>query len=759
MKAKWNWDLHSLAGAERIPAFREELTKLARNGTKSGAALGVAAVVLFLAISVLTGKALTLTHGAPGLVVWDKLFYVLAGAIVFVVAGRLTLRSARVLVAVLVLAASGATLIDDVSGGDISFAPGYLIIIYLLAVGTVPYRPKQTAALGLGITLVLYAAVVGLPALISVPEVRPIRSHYAYMSLVTMLLSGISWLLYKNHVAQFFSRREAERLRDQLKKSEEAKDRFFANLSHEFRTPLTLLRGPLEDVAEGRYGETDARLLNRLQDMRMQVHRLRQLVDQLLDLSKLEAGRMRLRVREYDLAVLARRSVELFRAHAEMNGIDLQLEICEEPLPVWFDLEKMEMVTGNLLSNAFKFTQPGGAIRIRISQDHADDGDAAVLSVRDNGRGIAPDVLPVVFNRFESVPGNGSGYASTGIGLAFVKEVVERHGGAVTASSEQGFGAEFTVRLRLGNEHFSRDDLMQSTDASIGWSPSMGVGEMDTAFDRTAAVVDDQTPHILLVEDDAAVLAYIVELLSVSYRIDTAADGADALRFAQEKQPDLVVADVALPGLDGVSLCKAIKEDPLLAAIPIILLTAHAEENDKLAGLKARADAFLTKPFSSTELLVTVENLIEVRKLLQNRVRVPEWMAAKTPNIPSHDAEFLGRVQRVIDARMGDSQFGVEWLSNDVGLSSRQLQRRIQSLTRLTAAGFIKSMRMEAAARLLRDTDLHVGEVARAVGYDDANYFSRIFRQAHGTSPSEYVKDATKTAENCDDSLFPSSLS
>lgn len=739
------------ASAERDSEFRAVLTRLARNGTWVGAALGIAAVLLFVGIHVVVlGNTPGWSYGDDVVALWDKAILVGLCGLTLGLAHRVGLRGARLLVALIVAAAAFASVADDVVAGDTSFTPGYLTFMYLLAVTAVPYRPAQTLLLGAALTVTLFVALEAVPVVFGLLPVKQIKGHYVYMLIITVLLCGVSGLLYGRRYGQYRARREAEKLRAQVQALEAAKSRFFANLSHEFRTPLTLILGPVEDALAGRYGALPEPMRRRLYEMQVQAQRLRRLIDDLLDLAKLEAGRMPLWATAHDLGAFVEQQAGLFQSAAERKDITLHVEVPEPPITAWFDAAKLEHVLANLLANALKHTPAGGTIRVRLDREEEEEATRARLAVRDSGEGIAPEVLDVIFDRFAGAGHAREGQASTGIGLALVKEVVERHGGTVTATSEPGFGAEFTVHLPLGPDHFAPEDLADAdippTSVPPAVHPTSEPG-MDRVvpenLDLDAPPEAKDGPLVLIADDDASVRTYLRDLLTPHYQVLEAEDGTDALALARAHRPALIVSDVMMPGLDGFALCQQVKRDEHLASVPVVLLTARAEEAARLEGLKTGADAYLAKPFSSEELLLIAENLIAVRRLLQERVKVPDWMATKAPAVPSHDAEFLDRVQHVIGEHIGDSDFGVEWLASEVGLSARQLQRRLQALTDLTAASFIKAMRLEHAAMLLAESDLQVQEVADAVGYADANYFSRLFRQAYGMPPSEYAKEQT----------------
>lgn len=729
--------LARLRAARRDAGFREELSRLARLGARVGSGLGVAAVVLFVGIHVaVLGKTPRWSYAEGAVVLWDKA--VLVGLCLGIagVAPRLGLGTARALVAALVVVGAAASVADDVAAGSTSFSAGFVTFMYLLAVVAVPYRPGQTAALGGVLTGVTYLVFRLAPAVTGAPVVVEEPGHYVYLSIVTILLSGVSGLLYLTRYGQYRSRREAEALAERVQVAEAAKGRFFTNVSHEIRTPLTLILGPVRDALSGHYGPLSGRLRERLSGVDEQARQLRDLVDQILDVSKLEAGAMPLRVREHDLGALVRRQASQFRSAVERRGGTLYVETPDDPVEVWVDAERLERVLSNLLSNAVKHTPADGAVRVRVRLESAE----AVLSVRDAGAGIEPETLSVVFDRFASV--GGTGQASTGIGLALVKEIVERHGGRVEVESEPGFGAEFTVRLPLGTAHLAPEDIaLPASEAPpaaphLDRPPSAPEADLDPEADRAAP---PDAPAVVVAEDNDAVRAYLVDLLGADYRVIEAADGADAWARVQEHRPALVVSDVMMPEIDGLDLCARIRGDDALASTPVLLLTARADEEARLDGWRSGADAYLAKPFSGDELLAIAEHLVWVRQRLRDRVRVPDWLAPGAVEVADPDAAFLERVHGVVADHLGDSGFGVDRLAAEVGLSARQLQRRLKVSTRLTAAAYVRAVRLEQAARLLRETGAQVQEVARAVGYEDADHFARLFRQVHGVPPSEFA--------------------
>ena len=402
----------------------------------------------------------------------------------------------------------------------------------------------------------------------------------------------------------------------------------------------------------------------------------------------------------------------------------------------------------NLFSNALKFTPEEGRVRVVVQEVVGEEGAFAEIRVRDTGPGIPPDELPHIFDRFYQVDGSTTReHEGTGIGLSLAKELVALHQGTIAVESEVDFGTTFIVRLRLGTEHLDAEDL----DVTRGDEEAVGDGlDSDTLrgvterliSDEPEPVLPDDASTILIVEDNADVRAYLKRRLAPYYHIAEAADGEAGLAKAHEVKPALVISDVMMPRMDGYDLCRALKADDALSAIPVILLTAKADEQSQIEGLETGADDYIAKPFSAEVLLARVENLIEIRRQLRERFGETFWVRPGDIEITSADAAFLEQVRAVVEAHLGDHQFSVLWLADEVALSRRQLDRRVRWLTRLTASGFIRMMRLERAAQLLKQQAGNVSEVAYAVGFRDVQHFSKLFHQTFGVSPSDYTKNS-----------------
>jgi len=738
-------------------AFKATLAQLAGTGLQWGGVLGITGILILILVNWgLLARPVSWWYPAANavdaLVLWDKTMVLVAcgGAVALGRAGcRLAIgRMAGVGLAGAIVSVS---LVHDAYRGILSVE--YLILVYLLVVIVVPYRPWQALLLGVGITGLYYGiGYVGVPGTAAAQPGLVTPGHLVRMGFTTIVLTGVSALLLSGRYQQHRARQRAEHLHDQVAALERAKSRFFADVSHEFRTPLTLLLGSVREALDGRLGDVPDALQERFGMMEGQARRMKRLVNQLLELSTLDEGRMPLAMREYDLAALTKRVTAPFRPWAEEEGLSFQVEMETDSLNVWVDVERYEHILANLLSNAIKYTPEGGTVRVRVQRS----GDHAEISVRDTGPGLPESIRKRIFDdeqspipvRPEAETGSAGEVADPwigmGIGLAHARALVRRHHGHLTVESEPGFGTELTVRLPLGREHVTEADEADPDEAVAVEDRAVDVDLWRDPSASGAAVSPDSVPadaaEVLVVDDEAEMRGYLQALLSPNYRVTTVATGADALDSLRENPPDLVISDVAMPEMDGVDLCRRIRADDQLRPLPVILLTGRQEAEARLSGIEAGADAYVPKPFDPAELEARIENLIEIRRLLQDRVRVPDWMKPTEASISSDEAEFLERLNAVVDEHVGNSNFGVDWLADEMDLSTRHLRRRLKEVTRLSPAGFIRTRRLQHAAALLEEGADTVKEVASAVGYRDPNYFSRLFREAFGCSPTAYAE-------------------
>lgn len=536
-------------------------------------------------------------------------------------------------------------------------------------------------------------------------------------------------------------RRQIEAQAARLRELDDAKSRFFAGVSHEFRTPLMLTRGLVQDVLDGVRGPVPAPARAELERALLHADRLEELIAQILDLSKLEVGAVRLERRMVDLTALARRLVDAFAPLAERTGVALRVDAPAAPVVLPADAEALVKVVTNLLSNACRHTPRGGRVTLRL----AGDDDAVRLSVEDTGCGIPADVLPRVFERFYHHD-DGAARPGTGIGLALARELVELHGGTLGVESTVGRGSTFTARLpRVA----AAGDGAPTTDAPLirlrGVEAELLAAE--PAPERPADT-DDDDDHttVLVVDDNAEVRRYVRSHLAARYRVLEAADGRQALQTARRVLPDLVVSDVQMPGLDGLALCRALKQDRQTSFIPVVLLTVRAEGEARLGGLAAGADAYLGKPFSVSELLARVDNLIAAqRRLRAHHAAAPEAdaagaLAVQATDLDADEIDFLHRLTETVEARLADPDFTVADLAAALAQDRTTLYRWIQRLLGQSPSDVLRTLRLRRGAALLRERAGTVSEVAYAVGFRSVQHFDRCFRAAYDTTPTDYME-------------------
>jgi signal transduction histidine kinase/DNA-binding response OmpR family regulator/streptogramin lyase len=569
------------------------------------------------------------------------------------------------------------------------------------------------------------------------------RTFWAYGSYV--LLAGV--LLYS--VFAYDRKRTALKhnlqMRDfEAKKMHEVdqlKSHFFANISHEFRTPLTLILGPLEQPAA--LLNNNGRAQATLSMMRRNGLRLLQLINQLLDLSRMDAGKMSVQVCSLDLVKLTRQLVMSFLSLAERKKIHLAFDSEEEEIIGYTDRDKFEKILTNLLSNAFKFTGEGGEITVIARIRHDSDPCTVEIQVKDTGIGVEPQNLGKIFDRFYQVDSHLTReQGGTGIGLALTKELVEILKGTITVQSAPDRGTTFTVCLPIGKEQWSAAEIV--SDENIGSQPAEHP-ETVLAEEEGGAVVQPEAEAqagagaVLIVEDNVDVRAYIRGFLEGSYTIVEAQNGQEALEKARTTTVDLVISDIMMPVMDGIALCKTLKHDETTSHIPVILLTARATSEGKLEGLDIGADDYIIKPFDSRELTARAKNLILLRKSLRDKYRRQVVLGPSLMEVTTIDERFLQRLSATIEQHIADAAYNTETLAHDMCMSRMQLNRKIHALTGHSTHELVQEFRLERAAELLRKHADTVLGIAYDVGFNSVSHFSRAFRAKFGVSPSKYV--------------------
>jgi signal transduction histidine kinase/ligand-binding sensor domain-containing protein/DNA-binding response OmpR family regulator len=567
-------------------------------------------------------------------------------------------------------------------------------------------------------------------------------AYAIYVALTLAALYGVR--RYEMNRLRLKSRLEVQHVEaEQLRELDRARSRLFANVSHEFRTPLTLTMGPLDDIRSGLHGPLSPEIAEQVDLARRNAGRVLGLINEILELARAESGRETLRARRVDLGAFVASVARTFVPLAERKAIAYDVHGGAEQVIVYADPDHLDRALSNLVSNAFKFTPDGGAVRVTVTSDET----SARVVVRDSGPGIPAGDLALIFDRFHraSTAGNHPG---TGIGLALAKELVALHGGTIAVESEEGFGSTFTITLRRGRAHLAPEQVVDD-GAPIGTTPRVMppadfVPPASPAGDVSSVSlpndeVDADVTTILIVDDNAEVRAYVKQHLAPRYHVLEAANGQQGLEMTRRLLPDLVLSDVMMPVMDGYALCRAIKADPDTDFIPVILLTARAEAEDRLAGLTEQADDYLTKPFDVRELLARIANNVEVRRRLRERYASRNLTIHPTPiDVATVDEKFIEQVRVAIEINLGDDTFSVERLASEVAQSRANLHRRLRELIGESPSDLIRRMRLERAAEMLDAQAGSVGEVAYAVGFKSVAHFSNAFNGLHGVRPSAW---------------------
>mgnify|MGYP001792506388 CR=1 FL=1 len=559
-------------------------------------------------------------------------------------------------------------------------------------------------------------------------------------SLLLLAIGGISLWYYLRLQQKTALAKQAQEL-------EHLKNSFIANISHEFRTPLSLIIGPLQKL-RSRADTSDQHLNIPVADVQLMTRnadRLQQLINQLLDLSRLDMKQMQLNLASINLSTALRGMVENFASLAEVRRIRLRFENHSHDITGNFDSEKIQIIINNLLSNALKFTPPEGTVSVGLKRV-----DTQVqIRVIDDGPGIEKNHLPHIFKRFYQVDDSATKqYQGSGIGLALTKELVETHRGQLHVQSEWGKGTTFTILLPLQQATLTdagpkAEELVFRRD-SIAETENLGALFLPNP--STDPAEDSGKPNVLIVEDNPDLRFFIRNYLKEAYHVLEASDGAEGLRLAREHLPDLIISDIMMPGRgqDGLSLCRKIKGDLLTCHIPVVLLTAKAAPQDRLLGLEHRADAYLVKPFDPQLLLVQVTNLIQQRRQLKVRFAESIQIAPEELAVVPRDRAFIQGIMDTIEAHLADENFGVNELGHALNMDRTNLYRKIKALTNDTPSVLLRKFRLQRARQLLEQRAGNVSEVSQMVGYRNSVYFSQVFKKEFGVSPVAILK---KTVE------------
>lgn len=584
---------------------------------------------------------------------------------------------------------------------------------------------------------------VSLVIVIHPPWWATIRAYLLY----GLIIAGIITLVWRQQLRRIHMRNELKMKvfeAQKLKEVDGMKSRFFANISHEFRTPITLVLGPLEKWSkqiQDKAAQKDFALIRR------NVQRLQRLINQLLDLSRLEAGKMELQKRPEDVKLMINHFVQSFESHAAMKEIMLSLKCETDEISASVDRDKIEKVIYNLLSNALKFTPAGGRVfvSLNIVNDRIEGSDFSEwieVRLKDTGIGIPEDSLELVFNRFYQIDDSHvREHEGSGIGLSLTKDLVELHGGRIFVHSLSGKGSEFVVLLPF--EPAQVKDEIKEIRESRSYVISVEADPVKKDIKKAR-----KKPLALIVEDNRDLRAYLISVLEEKYQVIEAADGLIGLELASQKVPDIIISDVMMPKMDGFQLCEKLKTDEMTSHIPVILLTARATKESKLEGLETGADDYLIKPFDAEELLVRINNLIEQRRRLREKFASKLSFTPEEVSVNSVDESFMQRALGIMDEHLADPDFTAEQFASEMGHSRSGLHQKLKGLTGLSATEFIRSIRLKRAASLIRQNSGSISEIAYSVGFNHLSWFAECFRKQFGLSPSDYQKKSNQTSDN-----------
>ena len=531
------------------------------------------------------------------------------------------------------------------------------------------------------------------------------------------------------------------------------KSRFFANISHEFRTPLTLIKGPIQQMLAGDF---NGNIKKQYQMILRNTNRLMQLINQLLDLSKLDSNQMILRTSPEDIVPLVNGLTQSFESLAKQKNIELQFQTSEYEIIAYIDRDKFEKIIINLLSNALKFTPSGGNVSVNINlsaiefpvKKRAKNDNPRTfvqICVNNTGAGILPGQLDKIFNRFyQSDDSSSRKYEGTGIGLALTKELVELHHGKITVESEPGKETLFTIYLPLGKNHLKPEEIIEEpSDISSGIEVNLDEIEPEYFSGSEIKTESNKSKNIaatlLIVEDNPDMRSYMCESLKSSYKIIEAENGEEGIQQSLKYSPDMIVSDVMMPKMDGFQFCAEIKKDERTSHIPVILLTAKASGESRIEGLETGADDYLTKPFDIKELRVRINNLIEQRKKLQEKFRKEITVSPRDITVTSIDEQLVQRAIAAVEKNISNPKFDTSGMAKEVGISRMLLNTKLKALTGLPTGEFIRTLRLKRAAQLLKQDYGNVTQVAYEVGFQSLSYFAKAFRKQYGQSPSHYL--------------------
>lgn len=561
--------------------------------------------------------------------------------------------------------------------------------------------------------------------------------------IILLLIVGLLIVVYKSLRSKNRLNRELSRQKEQLEEQRDqlielshqleeathAKLVFFTNISHDFRTPLTLVADPVEQLLADPSLEGDRRRMLLLVQRNVQI--LLRLVNQILDFRRYETGKMEFTPVPLDLLQCFVEWNDSFQAAARRKHIHFSFDsVPDTDYHTQADAEKLERIYFNLLANAFKFTPENGKVTVRLAALQKDGAPFFRFTVANTGSLISAEHIRSIFDRFYKIDRHHTG---SGIGLALVKAFVEIHGGSISVESDERLGTVFTVDLPVRTCEEGACVVTASMEESAPDRVDSLLRE-----DEAENLNDPSKPSVLVIDDNADIRAYVHTLLNSEYSIIEAADGTEGIRKAMKYVPDVIISDVMMPGIDGIECCRRLKGELQTCHIPVILLTACSLDEQRIQGYAGGADSYISKPFSSQLLLTRIRNLIESRQRMKQFFGDRQTLAKE--DICDMDKDFVERFKSLIEVKMGDSELNVEDLGKEMGLSRVQLYRKIKSLTNYAPNELLRMARLKKAASLLASSDMTIAEVGYEVGFTSPSYFAKCYKEQFGESPTEFLK-------------------
>lgn len=559
------------------------------------------------------------------------------------------------------------------------------------------------------------------------------KTWWAY-GLASMIFFGLlySFRTYSVNLERVKNQLEIEKIgREKDVEISDIKQRFFVNISHEIRTPLTLIIGEIEQLALKISGSKS--VVQSLDNLRNNGNHLIQLVNELLDFRKLDQGGIRLKVAEGDFVKFCREIYLSFLNKAEVRNIDYQFHAELPAIVLWYDRDQLEKVFFNLLSNSFKNTPIGGKIDLTIKTE----SNRVLAIVNDTGRGIAKSELSEVFKRFyQKENEHGQTNNGFGIGLSIVQEIVNLHKGEIAVESEKNKGSSFRVDLKKGKEHFQEEEFLSefvSSESLQGYVSSVEIEEERAAKGKSEV-------EIMIVEDNSEIRQFLAKTLSSYFQVRTSANGMEAWESIQQQLPDLIISDVMMPDMDGITLTRKLKSHATTSHIPVILLTARTSTVFKKEGYETGADDYITKPFNPTLLITRVRNLLKSREILVAQIRNELATQPNDLNLSTPDERFLKDLVKIVHDHLDNSELNAELIANEMGMSHSVVYKKVKALTGFNLVEFVRDYRLQQASEILKKYRFSVAEACYKVGFSDKKYFSQIFKKKFGSTPSEYAK-------------------